>query len=53
MITFYIALAPEGRLDIESYPAVTGWVSQIQHCPVTWVCPVCGKAHKLLSLTLL
>ena len=47
----YIALAPEGRLDLESYPAVTGRVCRIQHCPVTWVCPVCGKAHKPLSLT--
>jgi glutathione S-transferase len=33
MITFWIALAPEGRLDLESYPAVTGWVSQIQALP--------------------
>jgi glutathione S-transferase len=29
----YIALAPEGRLDLESYPAVTGWVSRIQALP--------------------
>ena len=29
----YIALAPEGRLDLESYPAVTGWVSRIQVLP--------------------
>jgi len=33
MITFYIALAPEGRLNLESYPAVTGWVSRIQALP--------------------
>jgi len=32
-MTLYIALAPEGRLDIESYPAITGWVSQIQALP--------------------
>ena len=29
----YIGLAPEGRLDFESYPAVTRWVSQIQALP--------------------
>jgi len=33
MMTFYIALAPEGRLDLESYPAVTDWVSRIQTFP--------------------
>ena len=51
MITFYIALAPEGRLDLESYPAVTGWVSRIQALPGYVGMPVCGKAHKPLSLT--
>ena len=29
----YIALAPEGRLDLKSYPAVTGWVIRIQALP--------------------
>ena len=29
----YIGLAPEGRLDLESYPAVTDWVSRIQALP--------------------
>ena len=29
----YIALAPEGRLDLESYPALTDWVSRIQALP--------------------
>jgi len=29
----YIGLAPEGRLDVESYPAVTDWVSRIQALP--------------------
>jgi glutathione S-transferase len=29
----YTALAPEGRLNLESYPAVTGWVSRIQALP--------------------
>jgi glutathione S-transferase len=29
----YIALAPEGRLDLESYPALTNWVSRIQALP--------------------
>ena len=33
MITFYIAEAPDGRLDLEPYPAVTGWVSRIQALP--------------------
>ena len=32
-MTLYIALTPEGRLDLESYLAVTGWVSRIQAVP--------------------
>ncbi len=33
MITFYIALAPDDRLDLEPYPAVTDRVSRIQALP--------------------
>ena len=33
MMTLYIALTPEGRLDLESYPAVTGRVCRIQALP--------------------
>lgn len=29
----YIALAPEGRLDLKPYPAVTTWLSRIQALP--------------------
>ena len=32
-MTFYIALVPKGRLDLEYYPAVTGWVTRIQALP--------------------
>jgi glutathione S-transferase len=29
----YIALAPEGKLDLSPYPAVTAWISRIQALP--------------------
>ncbi len=29
----YIALAPEGMIDLEAYPAITDWLSRIQALP--------------------
>lgn len=49
----YIALAPEGDIDIELYPAVTGWLARIQalagyvEMPGMWVRKIPSEAADL------
>jgi len=45
----YLALAPEGGLDIAAYPNIIAWFQRIRALHGVWRCPVCGK-HKSITL---